>query len=196
MIIPIGVDCGNANLLKEHSLRSFSFPFDWVVTYNGVSKCFDDNFLNFIPTDLTTRINEYNMYFMHDFAKETFDIDKIKYTKRIKRLINILENIDEEIIFLRKGHSIHHHDEHNGRFTNIKNDIDDAKDLETVFSKKYKYLNYKIIVILICGKCFDSTKVYDSHSDKIDVYNIITTTIKISEINDKFEECLCNIFVD
>jgi len=194
MIIPIGVDCGNADLLKKYSLRSFSFPFDWTVTYNGVSKCFDDNFLNFTPTDLKTRINEYDIFFMHDFTKETFDIDEIKYTRRIKRLINILENIDEEIIFLRKGHACHLHDEHNGRFTNIKNDIDDAKDLEKILSKKYKYLNYKIIVILVCEKCFDPNKVYNSNSDKIEIYNIATT--KISDIDTKFEKCIRNIFID
>ena len=194
MIIPIGVDCGNAYLLKKYSLRSFSFPFDWTVTYNGVSKCFDDNFLNFIPTDITNRINSYDIYFHHDFTKETCDIDKIKYTRRIKRLINILENTNEEIIFLRKGHSCHLHDEHNGRFTNIKNDIDDAKDLEIVLSKKYKNLNYKIIVILTCGKCFDPNKIYNSNSDKIDIYNIATT--EISEIDTKFEKCMRNIFID
>jgi len=191
IIIPIGIDCGNPILLIKYSLRRFSFPFDWTVTYNGVSKCFDDNFLNFIPTDITNRINDYDMCFVHDFKNETFDNDKIKYTRRIKRLINILEN-DEEIIFLRKGHAIHNHDEYNGRFTNIKNDIEDAKDLEKVFSKKYKNLNYKIIVILVCEKCFDPTKVYDSNSDRIDIYNIATT--KISEIDTKFEKCIRNIF--
>ena len=48
MIIPIGVDCGMANFIKKYNLRNMSFPFDWTVTYNGVSKCIDDNFKFFI----------------------------------------------------------------------------------------------------------------------------------------------------
>ena len=44
MIIPIGVDCGMAEFCKKYNLRTRSFPFDWIVSYNGVSKCIENNF--------------------------------------------------------------------------------------------------------------------------------------------------------
>ena len=66
MIIPIGVDCGMARFLQKYNLRNISFPFDWNVTYNGVSKCIDDNF-NFFTEPLNNRINKYDIYFYHDF---------------------------------------------------------------------------------------------------------------------------------
>ena len=48
MIIPIGVDCGMANFCKKYNLRNASLPIDWTVSYNGVSKCIEDDFKNFI----------------------------------------------------------------------------------------------------------------------------------------------------
>ena len=79
MIIPIGVDCGIAHFCKKYNLRIFSFPFDWVVSYNGVSKCINNNFDEFIPK-FNERINKYDIYFHHDFTNETFKEDEIKYT--------------------------------------------------------------------------------------------------------------------
>jgi hypothetical protein len=37
IIIPIGIDCGNSDFLKKYNIRKFALPFDWVVTYNGIS---------------------------------------------------------------------------------------------------------------------------------------------------------------
>jgi hypothetical protein len=47
MIIPIGVDCGMAEFCRKYNLRKASLPFDWTVTYNGVSKCIEDDFKYF-----------------------------------------------------------------------------------------------------------------------------------------------------
>ena len=43
------------------------------------------------------------------------------------------------------------HDEHNGKYSNITNDIDDAEKLNTILSNKYPQLKYKIIVIWFVG---------------------------------------------
>ena len=71
------------------------------------------------------------------------------------------------------------------------NDITDAESLDTILSQKYKNLNYKIIVTLICGKCFNPDTIYTSSSDNISIFNIATI-----DINDGilFETCFCNIF--
>jgi len=171
MIIPIGVDCGISEFLKKYNLRNISFPFDWNVTYNGISKCINDNF-KFFTEPLNNRINKYDIYFHHDFQNNNLlNQDKEKYIRRCQRLINILETSNEEIIFCRKGHAFHHHNEYNG---NIINDIDDAEKLDIILSNKYSQLKYKIIVILVCCKCFNKIEKYKSKSDNIDIYNIVT----------------------
>jgi hypothetical protein len=77
MIIPIGVDCGMAEFFKKYNLRGLSLPFNWTVTYNGVSNCIDNNFNNFIESLDTKRINMYDIYFHHDFNNiNTYDDDK------------------------------------------------------------------------------------------------------------------------
>ena len=190
MIIPIGVDCGMAGFTKKYNLRNISFPFDWNITYNGVSKCIDDNF-KFFTEPLNKRINKYDIYFHHNFENiNLLNQDKEKYIRRYQRLINILETSNEEIIFCRKGHACHHHYEHNGKYSNIINDIDDAEKLDIILQNKYPQLKYKIIVILVCDKCFNPIETYKSESDKIEIYNIATPQAD----HTIFENLCCNIF--
>ena len=186
MIIPIGVDCGVAEFCRKHNLRNMAFPFDWNVTYNGVSKCIEDNFKLFTEP-LTNNINEYDVFFVHDFENDKdYEKYKEKYNRRYKRLINILETSDEHVIFCRKGHACRHHSEHNGKYSKITNDIIDAEKLDAIISHRYPRLNYKIIVILVCGECFNATHEYKSNSNNIKIYNIAT-----SQLEDKAFEDLC-----
>jgi hypothetical protein len=172
MIIPIGIDCGMADFLRKNNLRSLALPFDWNVTYNGVSECIDDNFKFFIEP-LNNRFNKYGTYFTHDFENiDLLNEDKEKYTIRCQRFCSILEECKDEIIFCRKGHASHNHFDYN--VNNITNDIDDAEKLDIVLQKRYPMLKYKIIVILVCGKCFNSTQTYKGNSDRIEIYNIAT----------------------
>lgn len=172
IIVPIGVDCGIADFLIKHNLRTFSFPFDWTVTYNGVSDCINDEF-KFFTEPLKDQINQYDVYFHHDFVhNHLMQQDKEKYVRRYERLLDILKSGNAEIIFCRKGHASHQHQEHHGKFTNIKSDIDDAENLNVVLQKKYPDLKYKIIVILVCGNCFNPTEKYKSKSTNIEIYNI------------------------
>lgn len=190
MIIPIGVDCGMVDFLKDNNLRTCSFPFDWIVTYNGVSKCIDDNFKFFVEP-INNNFNKYDMHFSHDFKNiDLLNDDKEKYIRRYKRLINILETSKEEIIFCRKGHACHHHSEHDGKYSEIINDIDDTEKLDIILQNKYPQLKYKIIVILVCGRCFKSKETYISKSDKIQIYNIATP--EANHYN--FQKLVRNIF--
>lgn len=190
IFIPIGVDCGMAQFFKNYNLRYVSFPFDWTVTYNGVSKCIEDD-CKFFTEPLNDKFNLYDIYFCHDFDKnENFNEDKEKYFRRCQRLINILETSNEEIIFCRKGHAFHHHYEHNEKYSNIISDIDDAEKLDTILLNKYPQLKYKIIVILVCGKCFNPLNSYKPKSDRIEIYNISTPQVE----DMIFENCCRNIF--
>ena len=51
-------------------------------------------------------------------------------------------------------------------------------------------LKYKIIVILVCDKCFNPIETYKSESDKIEIYNIATPQAD----HTIFENLCCNIF--
>ena len=179
MYISIGVDCWMADFLRKHDLRTMSFPFDWVVTYQGVSHCIETKFRQFLP--FNDRINPYHMYFHHDF-KENLSQDAKKYERRCQRFLDCLNR--EEIVFCRKGHACHHHEEHE-----VTSDLEDAERLAQILTRDYPRLRYRIIVILVCDKCFDPTKTY--RSDHIEIYNIATP----SADPEKFEQLCRTLFL-
>ena len=48
IIIPIGSDCGVAELLKKYNLRNASYPFDWIFsTPVMIQHCINDDFKTF-----------------------------------------------------------------------------------------------------------------------------------------------------
>ena len=152
IIVPIGVDCGVANFLRDNGYRNFSLPFDWVVSYGGVTNIIKKEFDNF---EKDKSVN---------FIHHSFPDDNKKINRRIKRFLDLL-NGDDEIIFLRKAHSEHHHNESNL----IKNDFEDCEDLYDLLKLKYKKLKFKIILFLVCSECFYEKKFA---SNKIVVYNV------------------------
>tara|TARA_B100000927_G_scaffold286773_1_gene278755 strand:+ start:1166 stop:1744 length:579 start_codon:yes stop_codon:yes gene_type:complete len=153
IIVPLGVDCGVAKFLKDNELRYFSLPFDWVVSYGGTANIINTKFKNYI--------HDKSVKFVH----QTFPNDIETMNRRIKRFLNLLES-DNEIIFLRKGHSEHHHGESNL----IKNDLDDCEELYDTLKKNYNNLKFKIILFLVCSDCFNLYTQYDS--EKVIVYNV------------------------
>lgn len=165
VIVPIGIDCGVAGFLKENNLRYFSLPFDWVVSYGGafetISKEFDEYILNHSEVN-----HKLNVKFVH----QKFPQDTETMKRRILRFLNLLKNEDDEIIFLRKGHSEHHHDECKKDNLNLKDDLLDCKQLSDFLNKNYPNLKFKIIVFLVCSKCYRYGENYDN--DNIIVYNV------------------------
>jgi hypothetical protein len=166
MIIPIGIDCGLASFLRDNKLRSMSLPFDWVVTYNGVADIIKNDFINYIPTN--NKMNEiYNVAFIHN----DFPSDSLKMLERINRFINILKTSNEKIYFIRKGHAQYHHKECN--YT--KNDLEDCIEFDKILKIKYPKLEYEIVVMLICNKCFHKDVLYESTSKHINILNSTQT---------------------
>jgi len=192
--VPIGVDCDVANFLNKYNLRKMSLPFDWNVSYNGVSKCIDCNFEHFTAPLNESRINAQDIYFHHDFLdKNTFIAEKEKYNRRCSRLLTILKECEtkgEEVYFIRKGHLRMHHSEHNGKYEDIKSDIDDAECLNRVLCDKYPQLKFKIILILGCGACFNKEIIYKGDSDNIDIHNCFCNSDKYDDRIKLFENCL------
>jgi hypothetical protein len=194
LFVSIGIDCDVANFLNKYNLRKASLPFDWNVSYNGVSKCIENNFKNFTEPLSADRINGDDIYFHHDFldvATSTASPDHDKYHRRCQRLLNLCETADahdgEFVLFIRKGHLCYHHEEQKGKYKDITCDIEDAKRLDKVLRRKYPLLKYKIIVLLGCTKCFTKdTPCADDSSNVIAIYNNIGGT---------FEERLLNIII-
>lgn len=168
MYVSLGVDCGTAIILKKLGLRNLSLPFDWVITFEGITNIINNNFTNFLPINDNNKYEKINRnsgtWFLHD----NFPDDIEKLNKRIDRFKSLLETSDEKIIFVRKSHGMHHHDEYN----NVINDIDDAINLDLLLVKKYPNLVYEIHVILICNDCFSNININENISNNIKIHNI------------------------
>ena len=170
ILVPLGVDCGLTQWLKDAGLRNFSLPFDWTVSYNGVSDIIDNEFIDYIPHETNKfntldignngQLNKYDVRFIH----HNFPNDNEKINRKISRFLNLLQS-DNEIIFLRKGHSEHHHDECN----NLTDEFLDCQKLYDILKLKYKNLKFKIILFLVCSKCYNN-KTYETSN--VIVYNI------------------------
>ena len=176
-IVSLGVDCGVANFLKENGLRNFSLPFDWVVGYGGVSNILKNKFSNYIPKNNLQFNRDDNVKFIH----ENFPADIDKMNRRIDRFLKLLDS-DGEIIFLRKGHSEHHHTESEV----INDDLLDCEELYDIIKQNYKNLKFKIILFLVCSKCYNCKEKYDS--EKVIVYNVSDKSNRSDLIKNYFSD--------
>lgn len=179
--VPIGTDCGVAGTLNNNKLRLFSLPFDWVVTYNGVTDIIKSNFKNFLLPDKKSNISCHTLFVHHKFPR-----DNEMMCRRITRFIDLLKNEEKELVFIRRGHFIHHHGEVEKNGSVLKNDLQDSCDLDRYLKKTYPKLKYKIIVFLCCEKCFEYNKIYSENkeSDKVIVFNVAKKTNTIKEKDD------------
>jgi hypothetical protein len=155
IIIPVGIDCGVAKILKKNDMRKYALPFDWVVTYRGITEILRNDFNHFIPYAIKA-FNKYDVKFIHDNLKDENDINK--YKRRIERFKELIKNTTEEVLFIKKGHSYHHHAEYN-----YKDDVEDVIELDNYLQENYKHLNYKIIVALLCNDCYKSVELPDNN---------------------------------
>jgi hypothetical protein len=173
LLIPLGVDCQITFLLRDNLLRTASWPFDWTVTYNGVSDIIKNKFQGYLPTTPTVNENakvSCHTYFMHN----TFPEDSEHMNRRIDRFLDLLNGGDQELVFIRRGHSHHHHKEANDFGVCIKDDLQDMEELYDHLQNTYPYLKFRILLILVCGECFDPVKNYmDKNVRKnLHIYNI------------------------
>jgi len=183
--IPIGLDCSAATFLNENKLRLYSLPFDWTVTYNGVSDIIKDRFLSYIPMDNEKYSG--NTYFMH----HTFPIDTEKMNRRIERFHNCLNLKTDELVFIRKGHSRRHHQEASNRNCIIKDDLMDAEELNNYLIENYPNLKFKILVFIFCVDCFNEEQLNNYEYKNIKVFNLATTNL--DEEYKSFSECMTKI---
>lgn len=188
--IPIGIDCGVSDTLKELNIREKAYPFDHIVSYNGICEIIKNDFKDFLP-DLNKETviigndnkpnvfnSKYGLKFIHDDLYKQEEIDK--YNRRIDRFKELLKREDNElIVFIRKGHAYHNHNEFK-----FKNELLDTIELDNYLKETYPKLNYKIIVILLCYNCYKLTA-YKDISKNIEIHYSLITDIRDDEWTNK-----------
>lgn len=120
IIYSLGASCACAGYMKQHNLRSFSGPFDWLtnapfeVNTDLILNDFKDfcNFEDFVPYDRNDGIiydcdsysnKKTNLLFFHDFKKEVpfseiFPSVKEKYERRIARFYERIKNSSKVLL--------------------------------------------------------------------------------------------------
>lgn len=193
--ISLGFGCQVATNIKELSLRQMSLPFDWVVPYSGVSDIIKNNFSGYIP-DSNDGTHPMSTKTHTLFPHNKFPLDNEKMQRRIDRFLNLLNAEDKELIFLKRGHMDNHHGaeclvKHNWQ---VKNDIDECEEIFSFLKDKYPKLNFKIILLLLCSKCFNVNNNYKSNN--IQIHNIAYPNMSFFEKDKVAQEKLKNILIN
>ena len=107
-------------------------------------------------------------------------------------MIDLL-NSQEELLFIRRGHAIHHHNESEKYNFTLKNDLDDMIELNELIHTKYPNLKYKMHVVLACDICFKQEK-YEQVNDNIIIHNISSIIFDKNDTN--FYKVMDNVIKD
>ena len=164
-IIPIGSNCRITNALKKNGLRKHSFPVDWTLTtMKCINGLFENDFEDFFNEESCKKasftfldkhthnyvLNEkYNLFMVHESSVNNMTVEK--YKGRINRLLEILNNPQNNILFVRNNldgiilDGLHRHllDREKDYF-----DFDAAhiEEFNSIIKRKYDF-NYDILVI-------------------------------------------------
>lgn len=167
IFIPIGVDCSVATILNEFEARKQSLPFDWLVSYKN-GETIISHFKDFFNSPQ-------NLFLHHNI-----ETDKDIFLRRIDRLYEMIDG-DNELVFIRKSHSEHHHYEN--YHISIQEEIEDLKRLDNFLSSKNT--KFKILYFMTCDVCKYSQ--YSSNNfdfiDIIKIYGKGNTTNKVGNNN-------------
>lgn len=184
--VPIGCCCGPSIHMKEIGKRTVSFPLDWLCSYHNVHKIFASEFFNFLDTYKSTSPFNHRMglpknekleyskkYAVRIFHREYEEQKGTKYEetiqRRIDRLLNIMRESKDEIVFIRRGHMHQHHNEVlYGPLPKLESSIGEKEDMEKlveVLTKKYPDLKFKIHLFIDCN----CRKYKDSESEHLSV---------------------------
>lgn len=159
--VSLGADCGSSRALREANKRTYSFPFDWLVCFHSVHKCFENDFKGFLEDRVVnTELRGVNVFNL-DYNIRFFHMDLIKdynntIQRRIDRLKSILEKSDQEVVFLRRSHDQKHHPEIKLCGLEAPDEIDDVADvkmLRDILIRKYPNLKFKINLFIQCPFC-------------------------------------------
>ena len=118
-VVSLGFFCGPSQELERIGLRSYSLPFDWLITedFKVVLSLIENNFESFLQEETLEQEKEVNskyyydteqgIHFYHDFSASINLPDQLqsvkeKYARRINRFYEI---ISKPTLFIRYCHS-------------------------------------------------------------------------------------------
>ena len=178
--VSLGADCGSAGALRASGKKTFSFPFDWVVSFHSIHKVFQNDFRGLLEdraanTEINVYANEFNVeYNIRFFHRELIKDYDNTLKRRLDRLINLLNSSDKELIFIRRSHDQKHHNEIKYCGLSAPEEIDDVQDmklLKDILLSKYPKLKFKIYLFLQCPVCNKDTRNFED-----DYLSVMKTT--------------------
>jgi hypothetical protein len=175
-VVSLGVDCSLAIYFRDKGIRQEAYPFDWVVSYYGIDVLLEKELDNFLPNDGDSSTDY--IRFMHD----SFPKDITKYERRIERMFKLIDSVDDEVIFIRLGHSSNHHFDCSCLKTNPTleqlDEIKLSKNVCKFLTTKNPKLKFKMHLILNCYLC--KNNVCLEEDSKINIYDISQSMPKFS----------------
>ena len=169
LIVPIGIDCGVATFLRDHQLRECALPFDWVVSYQGVSPSVRTNFVNYLETDVR--------FLHHELPR-----DAERLMRRVHRFQTLLNDSSRPLMFIRKGHMHYHHQEASRQRVDLCDDVQDATELSQLLGERYPTLEFTVEVLLLCSSCYDRPMEYAEQS-RVHVSRVHVSRVHVSRVH-------------
>jgi hypothetical protein len=201
IVIPLGEECYTCQSIDgkfSNSIRQQGFPFDYV-GHTFVEKIYD-NFLDLLANPYDFKINKndfditqfgdkyyfvhkkYGFKYWHDTSSDTnkFEASEVnafmdKYSRRYKRLYDILQSKTITPIFLSVNH-----------FDNIYNKITKPAEIYKLYELLYSYnKNVKFIAINY------GSEIINTNGSNLSVINLpVNYNLPFSESKAKFTETL------
>ena len=178
-VIPIGIDCGVAMFLRDEGMRGASFPFDWAVSYSGVSECVRNDFAGLLPAEQRDAGDEGDegspppsaagVHFVHN----RFPQDTSTLRRRVQRFRDALSGQLGPLAFIRKGHLCFHHEEAAALGVRLCDDVADSEALAAVLAKRYPLLPFRVEVLVMCRRCYAPGQVVTPTAARVYVHNIV-----------------------
>lgn len=151
VFVSLGNDCAVAEYLRDRGLRHAAFPFDWAVTYGGVSRLFtNDALASWCAVDATG----YNAAFGTLHLHTPFPYALPTMARRFARLRDTLADPAKRVVLIRRSHTLHHHFE---RAEALVDELADARALASLLAKAYPAKaaagGFRIVLMLACDMC-------------------------------------------
>ena len=191
-MLPIGGSCFFGTLTKiNRNINTESYPFDFLRThFLFIIECIKNDFLNFLPKDCSNpqiidKLFIYNMgdhcFYHHDLRDNQM---LLSFYRRINRFKLLLENNENEIIFLRSISN-----------PKIKNEINLRHTFFNILKNKYPNLKYKLIFVehrnddnllnINCEKIDDKTFIFTIGNKPVVVDNNTNFDINLQKNYDR-----------
>jgi mRNA-degrading endonuclease HigB of HigAB toxin-antitoxin module len=178
--ISLGGWCGTTMSLRRNSLYKEALPFDHIrSTFIGIIDCFEHNFDNFFPKKIEPDViknysysgksfrGKYFGFYHHDLRQNNVIMD---FNRRINRLVKMLTNSKEKIVFIRTISSHNYNDE-----------VELSERFLDVITLHYPSLKFILIFIIPEQQ---TTQYYKHLNEKIFMFTLKKGKFKIKLINE------------